>query len=740
MNPVQQARALIAQGFRVVPTDGKAATVEGFKKENTDFTCGPEHFGEPKTRVGVLCGPCPAVAPDRLICIDLDGHFEDSEVICAFLDLLPLHTLESHGDRHLFFRVPPSESADLLQQWNDVFRTKASCGGAVDLKWEGGYACEAWDWAPGTPVDALASGIAPFPLEAIEFILEAREAQRATKAVPAKVGDPIGGPDALRRAGFDPAVVRQDASEWLQRAPEILPSADRDGGSAMLLAAGGLLVGFGLDECTAEELLCDVYCPHVWPDEDPNEQQVSHKIDEIETKGSEVWQPLQLAHLARNLRDGAALTMPDTVADAIKALPAGTSDIDMAELQERFLTWNSRLARTAKGDVKSGAGNLHVTLEFHPKWTELFAYDDFAKEVVYTRTPIELCIPGAVAGGPFDEDNHVFTMQSWLSAIGVDVQPGLVIAAVHTQARARTFHPVRDWLARLPVWDGVDRNLAGYLGSEQTPYHRAVCAKWLRSAVARAMVPGCKADTMLILEGKQGARKSTAIRCLCPNTNWFYEAASRKVGDTDFMQDMRGKWLCEIPEVDQLIRSRDESELKAFLSRTADRYRASYGRRSHDFARQLVSAGTTNHESYLRDETGNRRYWPVKCGAVGPILDGKICDDRDQLWAQAFAEYNAGEPWWLTSEEDVFASDEQTERLEEDPWTAHLQGWVDTRAGEPFTTVEALSSLEGAKPLADQTDRDINLMAKALRKMGLVLGPQRRVGGHRVRYWEVPAK
>jgi virulence-associated protein E len=739
VNPVQQARALRAQGFRVVPTIDKVASTEGFGAEDPDFTRGPEWFGEPGTQVGILCGPCPALAPDHLLCVDIDGDPEDNPEMITFLDLLPAVTLESHDGRHLFFRVAP-EAASQLGQWG-LFKRPGRKHDGIDLKWAGGYACEAWDWAPGTSTDALATGIAKLPADALAAILSARTT-RPTQALALRgiVANPTDGPNpSLEEAGFDRRVVKADARAWLLSPTAPLPT-DGTGGATLLVIMGALLIGFGLDEEDVLELAIDVYAPRAWPDEDPDEDGIARKLDEIDRLGSDRFEWLELAAHARTVRDGAALTRPDALQAAIEALPPGTPK---DALDQAYYTWNARLERTAKGLVKTGANNIHISLDVFPSWAGLFGYDDFAKEVTYLRTPDKsLGLPASILGGAvFDEDNHVFAIKVWISKLlGYEANTSLVIEAVHHVARKRIFHPVRDWLGALPPWDGVDRNLAAYLGAEQTPYHRAVCAKWLRSAVARALVPGCKADTMLILEGKQGARKSTAIRCLCPDTRWFYEAASREVGGKDFMQDMRGKWLCEIPEVDQLIRSRDESELKAFLSRVTDNYRPSYARKSQDFARQLVSAGTTNHGSYLRDETGNRRYWPIRCGEVGPILDGAICDDRAQLWAQARAEYNAGLPWWLSADEDAAASGEQDERLEEDPWAGPLQLWIETRGGESFTTVEALGSLPGAKPAGDLTGRDIGLMSKTLRNLGWVLGAQHRVAGQRVRRWELTKK
>lgn len=732
INPVQQATLLARQGFRLVPTNGKVATAEGFGAENPAFTCGPEWFGQPGTRVGVLCGPCPAIAPDWLLCVDIDGaDWDQVPELAAFIDLLPLATLESHSGRHIFLRVPAAMAAQ-LGQWPDAFRTKKRAGAAIDLKWAGGYACEAWDWADGTDTGALAAAIAPLPQAALDAILAARgPAAPTTSAAVLPSAEPN---TALLEAGFDPAVVKEDARAWLRtQAP--LPDAVGDGGSAMLLATGGLMVGFGLDADDTFELMADVYCPRAWPGEDPDEVQIQHKIDEIDTKGSERFTaPLALAVLARETRRGAALLAGPTL--PVTPVPAG-EPVGADEAERRLLNWNAYLQRNHKGEVRNTAFNTTFTLDVHPAWARLFGFDEFTHDVVFLRDVEGLPeLAGIRAGDIFNEDLHTTRIQAWFSRACHQPSPAEIIAAVHATARDRSFHAVRRYLDSVRgTWDGVDRNLVDYLGAEPTPYHRAVCAKWLRSAVARAMVPGCKADTMLILEGKQGWRKSTALKCLCPDTRWFYEAASRDVGSKDFMQDMRGKWLCEIPEVDQLIRSRDESELKAYLSRTVDNYRPSYARRSQDFQRQLVQAGTTNHGSYLRDETGNRRYWAVACGTRGPIRDAAICADRDQLWAQALTQYEAGETWWLSPEEDVLAAGEQHARLEIDIWTDPVQTWLASRGDEPFAVQDVLGALPGAKPVADLDQKDMNRMGKLLRQLGYE-SVRTSIGGKRCSVWK----
>lgn len=734
-NTVQQATLLAHQGFRLVPTNGKVATTDGFGAENPTFTCGPEWFANPGTKVGILCGPCPALGSDWLLCVDIDGeNWDEVPELRAFVDLLPLHTLESHGGRHIFLRVPATRALE-LEQWPNVFRTKTRTGCAIDLKWAGGYACEAWDWEASTDTTALAAAIAPLPEAALAMLLEARAARTTSAAgTPPALPAPDRGDDFLRAQGFDPELVREDAKKWLLSPAAPMPDAVGDGGTAMLLAVGALMVGFGLDDETVFDLTAEVYCPRAWPGDAPDETQIAHKIDQIDINGSERFTvPLQLAVVARETRRGAALILAPVSIPELPASVPPTPDRDPTQL---LATLEYRLSRTAKGELKNSVHNTLLVLSLHPLWRGLFGYDEFTHDVVFLRDPIGVLELNQVhAGDIFNEDVHPTPIRSWFGRGFHEPSTAEMIAAVHTAAKERRFHAVRRYFDGVRgTWDGVDRNLVDYLGAEPTPYHRAVCAKWLRSAVARAMVPGAKADTMLILEGRQGLRKSTALRCLCPDVRWFFEAASRDVGSKDFMQDMRGKWLCEIPEVDQLIQSRDESELKALLSRVSDNYRASYARRTQDFLRQLVFGGTTNKGGYLRDETGNRRYWAVACGVIGPILDGAICDDRDQLWAQALAEYEAGEVWHLTSEEDVLATQEQAARLETDVWTDSVQAWLEVRGDEPFTLVEVLGSLSGAKPVADLDQRDMNRMAKLLRHLGYEARRQ-RCGGRPTKLW-----
>lgn len=196
------------------------------------------------------------------------------------------------------------------------------------------------------------------------------------------------------------------------------------------------------------------------------------------------------------------------------------------------------------------------------------------------------------------------------------------------------FHPVLDYLDGLESWDGESRAdtwLINYGGAPDTPYVRAVSRLVLVAAVRRVRQPGCKFDEMLILESPQGALKSTAIKTLCPNHDWFADNF-RLDGDTKKMiEQTQGKWIVEAGELRGMT-ARDQNDLKAYLSSTADEARMSYAREPQRLPRQFIIIGTTNDTQYLKDHTGDRRYWPIRVEKFD--VDGLLAI-RDQLWAEA---------------------------------------------------------------------------------------------------------
>jgi len=247
-----------------------------------------------------------------------------------------------------------------------------------------------------------------------------------------------------------------------------------------------------------------------------------------------------------------------------------------------------------------------------------------------------------------------------------------VVHAAHQDMR----NSVVDWLTQLQ-WDGQERLsywVGDALGVTLTPYTMAVSRNWLLSMVYRAYQPGCKVDTMPVLEGLQGIRKSSALEII--GGEWF-ACISSAFGDKEFAQTIQGKWLVEIPDMSGFSR-REHTTVLGFLANRSDRYRASYGRYAEDHPRRCVFAATSETDDYLVDLRGHRRYWPLRCTAVDVhCLKGQ----RDQLFAEAVALYRRGEPYYEMPERDT--GEEQRARGHDDLWTEPVLAYLRSRPGLP---------------------------------------------------------
>ena len=279
-------------------------------------------------------------------------------------------------------------------------------------------------------------------------------------------------------------------------------------------------------------------------------------------------------------------------------------------------------------------------------------------------------------------------VMKWLAQqYNLRVKASHVIEAVSVVAHDHAFHPVREYLEKLE-WDRVPRIetwLTDVLGVQASEYSAKVGKRWLISAVARVMRPGCKADSVMILEGGQGAGKSTAMGVL--GGEWFMDTPFA-LGDKDSFQAIRGKWIVELGELDSFNKA-ESTKAKQFFSASTDTYRESYGRRTNDVPRQCVFVGTTNQEEYLKDATGNRRYWPVFCNKVD--LE-QLREIRDQLWAEALFCFEAGDIWWVNKDESKMFAEAQDERFVVDEWEGPILAWMEeSQIGETATGNEILT-------------------------------------------------
>ena len=218
------------------------------------------------------------------------------------------------------------------------------------------------------------------------------------------------------------------------------------------------------------------------------------------------------------------------------------------------------------------------------------------------------------------------------------------------------------------TWDGTQRLdtwLITYGGADDSEYSRAVGALMLIAAVRRVRQPGCKFDEMVVFESQQGWLKSSAVQALCVNPEWFSDCLPLSASIKEVIEQTEGKWIIEVPELAGLPGTQVE-KLKAMLSRQTDSSRAAYGHHRADRPRQFILFGTTNDSEYLRDMTGNRRFWPVKLTKRFDV-DG-VTSARDQLWAEAAEREANGESIRMPEHLWDAAAKEQEQRLVVDPW------------------------------------------------------------------------
>jgi hypothetical protein len=325
---------------------------------------------------------------------------------------------------------------------------------------------------------------------------------------------------------------------------------------------------------------------------------------------------------------------------------------------------------------KDKEGNLHVmkvltnaltVFRFATEWQGVLGFSEFSLETVTRRaTPW-----GTPAGSKWrDVDDSLAT--EWMQKEGVFLATKMVAEAVEVVAQENCFHPVREFLASL-VWDKVprlDEWLITYLGCTDSQWVRTVGPRWLISAVARIFHPGCQADYALMLEGPQGIRKSSAIQAL--GVELFSDHVS-SIESKDARLDLRGKWIIELGEMGS-IRRGDLERVKAFLNCRNDYYRDPYGRRPYDHLRQNVFVATSNLTTPFTDPSGNRRFWPVRCGTINvPAIE----KDRTQLLAEAVCRYQQGEVYHLDSDElNKLAEAEQEERYEPGVYDEIILDWI----------------------------------------------------------------
>jgi predicted P-loop ATPase len=339
----------------------------------------------------------------------------------------------------------------------------------------------------------------------------------------------------------------------------------------------------------------------------------------------------------------------------------------------------------------------------------------------YNRFADQMLVAGLEGFGPELDDHAVVSLR-----LTIDRQFGFLpnkdyfYDVLANAALANSFHPIFDYFDTLS-WDRqprLDKWLTTYGGAKDTPYTNAAGRLMLLASVRRLRRPGCKFDEMLVLEGPQGTNKSSALKLLAVDDDWFLDDLPLGAASKDMIEQMTGKWIVEIADLHKKQKT-DVNKIKAQLSRTEDRARLAYGRLAKSVRRSCVFFGTTNEDKYLEDPTGERRFWPIFTQRFDLEM---LAHDRDQLWAEAVEMEARGESIRMDASLWTEAAIEQSQRSIVDPWYEHLDELLGEMNGKILNS--DVWRLVGLTP--DKMKRTDTLrIATVMRQLGFECGSLR---------------
>lgn len=349
-------------------------------------------------------------------------------------------------------------------------------------------------------------------------------------------------------------------------------------------------------------------------------------------------------------------------------------DFDSVPNEESETEWLKELTYTEQGKLKSTISNFLIIIQNEPLLKEKIAYNEFSnRAVVLGKLPWRSKDNLSDWNDTDDSGLREFIEKYYSISSTAKCADALALAF-----EKHSFHPIKEYLNGL-LWDGQERIntlFIDYLGAEDNSYVRTVTRKIIVAAVARVFVPGIKFDNMPVLSGPQGLGKSTIIKKL--GKEWYSDSLTTVNGKEAYEQ-LQGVWLLEMGEM-MATKKADIEAVKHFLSKTEDIYRVAYGRRTSRFQRQNVFIGTTNDREFLRDRTGNRRFWPIDVGVnkhSKSVFKDLTNYEIDQVWAEAVELFKANEPLYLNSEEEKEAKKQQDSHSEESAKAGLIQEYLD---------------------------------------------------------------
>ena len=404
------------------------------------------------------------------------------------------------------------------------------------------------------------------------------------------------------------------------------------------------------------------------------------------------------------------------------------------------LRWKKWPTDTENGKMEPASlHNIMVYLRHNRKYSGLFRYDRFSGRVILHREPFWQSLLEEQFKVCAIKDEHYDYIEESMEIEGLAPNDGKIRRGIYTVAKANWINPPLEYFNKLH-WDRIPRLekwLVNYLGADgDTEYLAAVGMAWLVAGVARIYEPGCKAENMLVLEGIQGVKKSTALSILAnigsggDEESYFCDTLGfDEIKEKDTVLKTKGKLIVEMADMAGWG-DREKETVKQWMSVQTDEIRVPYGREMEKFPRQFILAGSTNESHWLKDQTGNRRFWPVKCGDIDIEA---LKRDREQLWAEAVHIYKTKAVWWIGRENPVWikAEAEQDDRLLEDIWYHPIQQFVKT---QNFVTVKEI--LESMKiEVKDQTRKQQTQVSGVLKRLKFV-SKKKRIGGIAVQGWE----
>lgn len=348
-------------------------------------------------------------------------------------------------------------------------------------------------------------------------------------------------------------------------------------------------------------------------------------------------------------------------------------------------SWVEQLEANTKGEYNSSANNINLIMQHDQLLKNAFKLNSFDnKRYVIKSLPWR-----KVKGLELFRDVDYSGIRNYIECVYGIVASQKVDDALYLEFERKSFHPILDYLKSLS-WDGISRIdtlLIDYFGAEDSAYTRAAIRKMLCAAVARVFEPGIKFDLVLILVGDQGTYKSTFVKKL--GKDWFSDTFTTVQGKEAFEQ-LQGAWIVEMAELSGLKRAEIETT-KHYISKREDSFRPAYGRVVETYKRQCVFFGTTNCKDFLRDSTGNRRFMPIDVRpeyAISSVIEDLTSEEIDQIWAEAYQLYLAGEPLYLNYEEESLAKVEQNKHSECDERKGIVEEFLNKKFPSNWETMD----------------------------------------------------